>query len=359
MSKPTWGLLWYAGCQLDNYLYCISEQETFIMRIELNTGEVSYPIKPDGFELGDFRPGKMLCYKNNIYGFEYNGQRIMKYDRTKNFCEYIQLEYNEYPETGRYAGVYVHDDYIYIIPSLRKEIIIFDTREKKKRNISIFSNNISTKFNVENNEKIFFKTCEDSDSIWIFTQRENIAICLNKQTAEYIEFILPNVIKGCKQLWNEGNLFYIWDTSGSIYEWDCKANKAQLIWHDELGENADFGIITVVDDRLWILPMWSEKIRFIELETLKMNEWEDYPCNLNYCSDYPLGKYLEWYDTEGERYASMHAGNYILCIEKKKNVIRWIRPDVLDYSTKWEYRQEKGLVSESDYYSLPQFITEV
>lgn len=346
----------------DNKLFCVTDVEHIFERIDIKSGQVEYIDDPEGYNPSKWSgTDAILLHEDIVYLVEQNGEHILKYSLVSHSCQYIDVMCNDYICTN-FAGITIYAGQMYMFPRYRDGVIKVNLESGTVEMKDDLCPEIEYAFNEKEPipHTLFSCSCQVENHIWIFTERDGIAIDYDIAEEQFEKYILPESVEGCVQVEYVDGLFYFLIMEGKIYTWSPEKNIGEEIC--DFGKACEypyFGIISYAGNRLWVLPLLGNDIYIIDLLAHQYTIYSNYPADFAYFAPNNWGKYFRYYSDEKYYYYAMHAGNYILIIEKKTGQEQWIKPQVPDEEKKVTFylkNRREQFNYENIYYNIMDLI---
>lgn len=319
-------------------LYAITHNNCIIEKIDLKNNKVTCIDNPDGYNSNEWSGSdNILSYNQRIYFFEQNGKQIMEYSVLDKKTRFFDLNLQAYP-IFNYAYSTIWINKIYIFPSFVNKIIIIDLQTGKIKKKENFCDNLHYIFNKEKVNcisnmdlkfpyRLFSCGCQIESDIWIFTEKNQVAIKFDLLTEKIEQYILPQAIKGCVHAIWRNKRFYLLSLDGYIYVWNFKKNEIEILYNEKKNcQYPYFHRIAVTNKNIWLIPFFGNDIYIVDVKTKKYFCYNKYPKDFHYYGGYERCRFYGYSEDEGNYYFAVHSANYLLIIDKMTGKGRWIKP---------------------------------
>lgn len=342
--KGNFNFIFFSCIIIENKLFCVTEPEHIFITIDIETGKVDLFDTPEGYFPDEWNGTDRIVAGNmEVYLLETNGKRMIKYSLLNNSCQYLDINCKVH-SCSNYIGTVVFGNTMYIVPRFKDEMIKVDLLSNLIKERKKLCKNINYEFNEKEkiHKGLYSCSYQIKNNLWIFTERNSIVIKYNILTEEIARYVLPDKIKGCVQVAWGNQLFYILALDGKTYSWNYRNNDICELYGSEAGkEYPYFGQIIFAGYKLWLLPFLGEEIVVINLITGEDEVYKNYPADFRYSAPDNWCKFSNYCEDQINYYFAMHSGNYILVIDKKYGIERWLRPDI-DMEKKAKYFQKNN-----------------
>lgn len=315
---------WFVSAVIcGEYMYWITEINGHFMKMNINTNKVSF-CYPEGLKNRVISRSTFVCCKDNIlYAIAEKGKWLIKYNVTDNCCEYLELN-QENINLDLYAGSYIKDELLFVIPVLSSNIIAININNGKVEYISygeeddresldkIYSAGNSV---LIDNEIIFSKY----EYFCLYELSMNDLTCVNK----YENKTIKNVVS----IAYDSNAVIILTEKGDVFA--LKNGEYCKMYDGNTNEEAfKYNVLCKCDSKLWIMPGFGQDILCINELDNSINIYDYYPNSFVYDAPSGMAKYTHIVESDDIIYFAMHAGNDILAINKKSG-------DLLFLNVRW------------------------
>ncbi len=332
-------ILFYTCAVVGNKMWFVS-RDSYFMNIDINTKRTAF-IRPKdmGQAVIKLVTYRMLVDSDNLYWLEYDAQRLVKYSVIENTCKFYEMPSVDCKGDECFAGIALYNQKIYMFPRYTPCLIIFDIINEK----FIVRNDLYRILNkppLQKEKEFLFRSHQLDDTIF-FLRRENIDACINTvikyqlRNGNYEIFALSKEIENPVNLCYGENYLYILCADTSLYRIDVYDNITEKIY---VSENADesFLSIALTKRSLYLLPSKSENIKIIDLNTLHAKNFDKYPADFRYeVKNY--SKYHGYYENERYIFYGNRSANYILRIDKERDLLEWLKPQLPTQEEELDY----------------------
>lgn len=322
----------YCGCLLDNgnVLYITEKGGTFV-EFNSRTGELVVLRK----EVLKERARNIFNINNVIYVVTAKGRLIA--EGRKN--EYESIYYEIMDKTQDYGELlYVcnYKDIIYMFYKKEYRIITFNTNTKK---IKRFFMEVPEEYKEMKVDAVCFyngQLCmlsgQDKKMIMYSFEQNRIVHAVDTPDRENIKYMV----------YESGGFFLLADNT--VYELQKEWIPVATLHSDEQPEK-----MCITKNKIWLFPGKGRDI-FVYLRD--SGKWEiihEYPDDLEYICDKTRSKYMSRCNGKDIICWMMYSNNYFVKIEREKESISWIKPQVInkDLISDYVFRQNNILLEKN------------
>lgn len=193
--------IYFRQCEIiDRHLYFFSTVEGILCRMHLDTKKIELLDVTAKSVFGKMdSSGRMRVSRGNVYMLTNDGKRLIEYYPDKK-------ELNEYEVNCDYflhsnsAGFYTYKNKLFIYPTGKKELIIFDCDSKV-----IQRREIAKELKAD-----VFRACINGTDAWLFPKAGNQIIHQNLETFEEHSFYLDKAFEDIRDLmYYEGKIYIL------------------------------------------------------------------------------------------------------------------------------------------------------
>ncbi|ADL34921.1 hypothetical protein bpr_I2188 [Butyrivibrio proteoclasticus B316] len=311
-----------------NYIYWVSEITGIGMRMSIESNVVEYlnipwksvGIKPSGNAV-------LAIDGKELFGIAGNGKYFFSFNIEKCSIKLTSLSLeNVFAHDFAFSGI--NGDYVYFLPYQFDQIVLMNKYSGEIEYISLETDSAISEDGLfcagRNDTKSDVVTCFDYSSNKLFkisfTNRE----CL---TSHY-----PSDIQKPLYVYECTDGYYILTISGDVFYWEEKNSNVRQVYNNlssERDNTIPFASICVKNNKLWIMPCYSEDIVLVDLNNGSTKKCIDYPCDFHYKKNNRMSNYTRAVEINGTTYFAMHTGNYIFGVNENGNgeFINVIWPD--------------------------------
>lgn len=342
--------LFFVSCVLiDGKMYSVTNLGKIPIRVDIKKQEITCIDRWD--KENAINPAIMIADNDDIYLFETEGYHMVKYNIFNNQYHKFKIDCHTY-DWGNYVACVKYKKNIYIFPKYMSKIVKVDI----EKNIVI--SDLIYYLDSKKEEINFECGIQDNNLLWLFQKEGNIVMAYDMETNTWKNYALPQKVKFCAHVVLRKGIFYILSMEGRVYSWDIQANSMRMIGdcsHKIKGTNS-FGRIVVTDGIIYLLPAFSELIYKIDVETGEAEVFNDYPKDFQYIEPEGWGRYSGYCEDEEFYYFAMCSSAYILCINKKSGLIKWICPQISRENYFNAQIKYSGIVFEKDRWNVKDLI---
>lgn len=306
---------------------------------DLHTGKV---ILLNDLENHDpvFGADDMLSFEDNIFILELSGKRLMKFNTKERNCNYINIDCNS-KDWGNFAAFAQHGKSLYIFPIYTDGFLKIDIEsgrmQKKKKLYSVIN---ECKGDKKPREEVtyFWQGCQVGSKVWLFQRSSALVVAYDMESDTWKKYDISVNFKDCIHVMSYAGSIYILSAEGKIYRWNMTNESAKEVV-DCRSYNTIcpvYSRIAVTDKGLFLLPALGKDIFFIDLNTKQINKYVSYPENFQYCGPEIWSKYYGYCEDDDWYYFAMRSANYILTINKRSGIEKWIKMELPSYE---EYKK--------------------
>lgn len=355
--------LLFPACIVDDAdnLYYVTHEEHVIKKLDLRKGKTEYIDNPEGYIPTEwYGVDKLFFSDGKLYLFEQNGKRMLQYSLEEKISRCFDLNCN-ISNCNNLAACTIYDNTLFIFHSFANRVVKINLDSGKIVSKKELCPNIDYIFNREKDSycvsgkkidvfhKLYSCGCQVNNDMWLFTERKQMVLKYDLSTEKYVQYFLPQIIKGCVHAIWKNELFYILSVEGNVYSWDFFNNKVEILF-DCRNEYVYpcFGMIAVTDETVWLLPCLGEHIYIINLKNKEKKRYSAYPEDFKYYTDPNRSKFYGYDEDKRSYYYAMHSANYILVIEKRSGKETWLKPVEPDLNEKTEYYKNNYPIQQYD-----------
>lgn len=344
----------FSTCEITgNTLWFFAYVENIFMKMDLGKNEIHYLDTPDGYCIEKSTGADiMLSDGNKVYVLELNGKYMMEYDTIQNSCKYYDIECNV-SEWVNFAALAKFEKYIYIFQRYMGAVVKVDLETGAVyRRPQLYDEMQKYCEQDEDGLKICFSCgCVVGEFIWLFMEKRNIAVKYNMREESYEQYKLPEWCSGCYHVVYKNGLFYILDRNGNVFTWNSDTNDSEMLMSWDKKEKDPFMRIAVTDTNIWVLPALEDDIYTISKETGKAEKYRMYPDDIAcwaQCEWSFWSKYYGICEDNDNYYLAMRSMNYMLIINKKSGLGKWIKPELPLPEERFRFyrKNQKNLIME-------------
>lgn len=310
----------YAICE--GNIYFIDLESKLLCKLDVQTGKATYIEDVKGYSM-DFRRKTdfVFCRDKEIVFIDVKGEDIGIYNVCKEEFGIIKMK-SDVNICGHKAYVGQHSENIYIVPSDRQEIIMFDS----SNNLSVYSciNNI-TKDSVKCG-------CRLKDKIYLFSETGNwgIEYDMDGNGCKYFKGTGERIVH-CT---TDGDKIFLLSPNGVVFCLDIETKECdKIVERNNSVDEVVFSRIFVVNGKMILLPAFGKKIESIDLKNKEISVYVDYPSDFKYYDDVSWSKYYGITDDD-ENYYLLRASTHMLSINKKTGELNWKLLEISNYEHK-------------------------
>lgn len=296
-------------------VYWLTEQRGLGMCLDIDSKEVTLlniPWKNTGImPYGN----SVLAVENGVlYGICCNGRYLAMFDILKKEIKTIEVGRNSLLLHDHAFAVKCKDN-ISILPYKTDRIIYINTKNGRIREVSV-----SPEAKTEKRDFYYagFHEVIDPYRLPLFHSNRNELVIKNmiSNGSEYYSY--SGEIEKPLYIQEIDTGYYILTFSGDTYYLEKKSGNVKCIYEHVPAEgdgDIPFCTFTVKNDRLWLLPCFSERIIYVDIPGGCVHEFTDKPADLIYCGSPAMSNYTRAVYVEGATYFAMHTGNYLFSVD--------------------------------------------
>lgn len=323
-------ILFYTCTIAEGKIWFVSIYGDF-MNMDIKTKKMSFVLpKNMGGAFMKAVTDKMLVNGDAIYWLEYDAQHLVRYSVAGNTCKFYEMPVIDCKGEECFAGIAMYNQKIYMFPRYTPYLVIFDTVNEK----FIVQDDLYQTLNTElfqRETEFLFRSYQLGDALFFLRRKNknayrNTIIKYSLDSRNYETFVLSEEIENPVNICRGEDYLYILCADTSLYRIDECHNKTERIYASEnVGES--FLGISLMKQSLYLLPSRSENIKIIDLDTLNVKNFDNYPIDFKYMAKCG-SKYYGYNEDEKYIYYGNRSANYILKMDKELDLIEWIKPQL-------------------------------
>lgn len=337
-----------SAVETDGKVYWVTERLGFFMRLDPRSLRIEYM----HFDYGNpnhpsYGNGLIAAEGDIIYGISECGRFLRIFNLNDMTCKTLEIDLQQYFAHDFAYGAIFGDDIILLLYQYPCMI-----RINKKTGDVRFDESIKG-----GSGELSFAACHliSDDLLWVIRKEEIKS--LNIKTGDIKTYPCTGIEYDPLYFQVEDNVIYILDDRGNVYLWKEENGQCNRIYEDEInsGKKYPYFNICVKNNKLYLLPLLSEKIIRMDMTSGSIEEFRDYPKGFYYLDLKEMSPYGRALKTGKKTIFSMHTGTYIFSIDENGNgaflEAEW--PDEIEETR--EYISYNGIISEGTI-SLNNFI---
>lgn len=295
-------------------IYSFSVFKNLPIMIDLRENTINLLDNLKNYDIS-FIPDDMLAIKDmkDIFVLEMNGNRLMSYNIEKRNCKYFEIGCNR-EEWGNFAMLSIYKKKVYIFPKYFGKVIKVD------KDSGLVSDDVQLKINIQCG-------CQIENIVWLFQEKGNSVIAYNMEDDTWRAYKLPIELDNCIHVIEYNKKFCFLSSEGRVFLWDAVDGAIEKICDCSDVEETSETYIRIAASRraLFLLPSLGKDIFKIDMDTKKIEKYEKYPKDFQYCELEQCSKYNGYCESEKFYFFSMRSANYMLCIDKYTDQEKWIK----------------------------------
>lgn len=309
---------------IQNFLYTVIVNDTMYffgeydgLFYEVSIDDLSARIIP--LEKGvDYRGSSVIGTDESfVYAILQWGKRILRYDTKEKQAEYNLIGYERYA-LHAYGAVIKDGNYFRIYPIQSSSVIVIDynTLEVVEE----------IKGKPKNCEPCYVGT-RDMDAIDFVFSNQSKELCSYKGQKMQKEYSLMEIESKVISISYFNRSLFVLCEDGNVYRIDSEHNTCLITGFSHENSEKYFGMIYVVDEKIWLLPWLGEEIVCYDLKNNTSCVYTGYPKDFSYSDNFGSPKYTTIVRYGHKVFFNVRAGNYMMCMDDKGKVdwrrIQW------------------------------------
>lgn len=329
----------YNSVVYEDKLWFVSNRKE-LMKMNVKTGETAYVDWQDSEKEEKIAvTADMFVYSMNLYWVDNCQRYLHEYDTNNNVYQcYPFPDIDGYDlSSDNLAGIYLYEGVLWLF--LRDIPYVFEFALMQK-NWKIHSE-ICRKWDEKEREtsKCFWRGSVQITNEICLLEKDNILGKFNLNTCQYERVKIPDAIEEPQQIVWKNNALYILSCTGKVYKWSEKEGNIEIIY-GSINTEVPLGCMVVLERKVFLAPRQTEKILIVDLEKGNKVYQAECPEDLRY-GDCVYGKYGNFTEDSEYIWFDNRGGNYIVRINKKKENIEWLKPQLPTIQDEWRYRKKR------------------
>lgn len=263
---------------------------------------------------------EMIVVNEMLYMLDFSGKYLVVFNFETN--DYVKFSIGCNGDVGiNYICFFKYDNKLIIVPRYKQCVIEFD----------LISNSIYENYTIHNQLKknnikclLWSAGTYYANFLWLTSHTENLLIRYDLETNNITIYKLSEEINRILDVFVFDNKVYLLDIFGNVFCWISEKEMLVKIFSVESFEN-EYGKIIVNESNIFLFPKYGDSILFFDRKSNKKEIYSEYPYDFSYKEFPGLWKYYSYCEDEEFYYFAMLAGNYMLCVSKKKKVFHWLK----------------------------------